>query len=231
MAKGFDLVAEHREDSGKGSSRRLRREGKVPAIIYGGGKPPRPLSFDRNDLMRNMEHEAFFSSIINVKLDSKEQPAILKDVQMHPSKRVVLHMDLQRIIATEKIRMDVPIHFLNEQTAIGVKQGGGSVSHLMTEVEISCLPKDLPEYLELDIGQLELDEVLNLSDIKLPEGVEIPDLAQGPEHDRPVVAIHVIKLAPEPEEEEAAEGAVAEGEAPPTAAEGEDEDDKSDDKD
>jgi large subunit ribosomal protein L25 len=205
MAKGFDLVAEIREDAGKGSSRRLRREGKVPAIIYGGGKPPRALSFDRNALLRHMEHQAFFSSVINVKVGDNEQPAILKDVQVHPAKRQVLHMDLQRIIATEKIRMSVPIRFLNESTAVGVKTGGGTVSHMVSEVEITCLPKDLPEYLEIDIANLELDEMLHLSDVKLPEGVEIPQLAQGPEHDQAIVAIHIIKVEVEPEELEAEE--------------------------
>ena len=216
MSKGFDLVAELRDDAGKGSSRRLRREGKVPAIIYGGGKPPRALSFERNALMRNMEQEAFFSSVINVQVGDKEQPAILKDVQMHPAKRMVLHMDLQRIVATEKIRMSVPIHFLNEATAVGVKLGGGTVSHMMSEVDISCLPKNLPEYLELDIGEMELDQMLYLSDIKLPEGVEIPELTQG--NDQPVVSVHILKVAAEPEEE-AVEGEVAEGEVPTVAPE------------
>lgn len=220
MAKGFDLVAEVREDAGKGSSRRLRREGKVPAIIYGGGKPPRPLSLERNALMRHMEQEAFFSSVINVQVGDKEQPAILKDVQMHPAKRMVLHMDLQRIVATEKIRMSVPIHYLNEATAIGVKLGGGTVAHLYSEVDITCLPKDLPEYLEVDIGELELDQMLYLSNIPLPEGVEIPELAQGPENDKPIVSIHILKVAVEPEEEEeAVEGEVPEGEVPTTAPE------------
>ncbi len=207
MSKGFELIAEFREDSGKGSSRRLRREGKVPAIIYGGGKPPRSLCFDANDLGHKMEQEAFFSSVITVQVGDKNQDAILKDVQMHPAKRQVLHFDLQRIIATEKIRMSVPIHFLNEETAIGVKQGGGTISHLMSEVEITCLPKNLPEYIELDIAELELDAMLHLSDLKLPEGVEIPELAQGPEHDQAVVAIHVLKVAAEPEEGDAAEAA------------------------
>lgn len=218
MSKGFELVAELREDAGKGSSRRLRREGKVPAIIYGGGKPPRSLSFERNALMRQMEEEAFFSSIISVQVGKKQQPAILKDVQMHPAKRMVLHMDLQRIIATEKIRMSVPIHYLNEAAAIGVKLGGGTVSHMYSEVDISCLPKNLPEYLEVDIAELELDQMLHLSDIKLPDGVEITELAQGPENDKPIVAIHILKVAVEPEEE-AIEGEVAEGEAPPAEPE------------
>jgi len=216
MAKEFDLIAEIREDSGKGASRRLRRAGKVPAILYGAGKAPTPITFDANQLLRKMELEAFFSSVLTVKVGSKSQQAILKDVQAHPAKRMVLHMDLQRIVADEKIRMTVPVHFLNEDVAPGVKEGG-SVSHMMTEVEITCLPANLPEYLDLDIGELELDALLHLSDIPLPSGVEIPDLAL--DNDRDVVSIHIIKEVIEEveEEEEALEGEEApteEGETP-----------------
>ena len=216
MAKEFDLIAEIREDSGKGASRRLRRAGKVPAILYGAGKAPTPITFDANQLLRKMELEAFFSSVLTVKVGSKSQQAILKDVQAHPAKRAVLHMDLQRIVADEKIRMTVPVHFLNEDVAPGVQEGG-SVSHMMTEVEITCLPADLPEYLDLDIGELELDALLHLSDIPLPSGVEIPDLAL--DNDRDVVSIHIIKEVIEEveEEEEALEGEevpTEEGETP-----------------
>ncbi len=221
MAKGFELIAELREDAGKGASRRLRRQGKVPAIIYGGGKPPRALMFDADKLLHQMEQEAFFSSVLNVQVGDKEQPSILKAIQMHPAKRQVLHFDLQRIVATEKIRMAVPLHLLNAETAAGVKQGG-TVSHLVTEVDITCLPKDLPEALEIDIGELELDGLLHLSDVPIPDGVEVPELAQGPEADRPVVSIHIVKVEVEPVEEEAE---VPEGEVPageePAAAEGE----------
>ena len=227
MAKGFDLTAELREDAGKGASRRLRRAGRIPAILYGGGKPPRPITFERNELLRQMEQEAFFSSVLTVRVDGKKQSAILKDVQVHPAKRALLHLDLQRIVATEKIRISVPIHFLNEATAHGVKLGGGTVSHMMTEVEVVCLPKDLPEYLDLDIGELELNQTLYLSDIPLPEGVEIPELAQGPEQNRGVVSIQIIKVVEEVEEveeeeelEEVPEGEEA-AEAPPAEEGGE----------
>ena len=204
MAKEFDLVAELRVDAGKGASRRLRRAGKVPAILYGAGKAPTPITFDANQLLRKMELEAFFSSVLTVKVGSKSQQAILKDVQAHPAKRAVLHLDLQRIVADEKIRMTVPVHFMNEDVAPGVKEGG-SVSHMMPEVEITCLPADLPEFLELDIGELALDALLRLSDIPLPSGVEIPDLAL--ENDRDVVSIHIIKeVIEEVEADEAAEG-------------------------
>ena len=235
MAEDFDLVADYREDQGKGASRRLRREGKVPAIIYGAGRPPRSLSFDHNKVLRQLENESFYSSVLNIKVGDKSQAAIVKDIQRHPAKRLILHMDFQRIVADQVIKMNVPIHLIGAEDAVGVRQGGGSVSHLRTEVEVVCLPKDLPEYFEVDISELELDEMLHLSDIKLPEGVEIPELAQGPEHDHPIVSIHVIKAAPIEEEvveeevaegEEAAEGEAAEGEAP---AEGGDEGDAKED--
>ena len=212
MSKGVDLVAEFREDAGKGASRRLRREGKVPAIIYGGGRPPRSLAFDANEVLHSMEQEAFFSSVLTVKVGENERQAILKDVQMHPAKRQVLHMDLQRVLADEKIRMTVPIHLDNEDIAPGVKLGGGTIARLLSEIEVSCLPANLPEFLAVDIGELELDQILHLSDLPVPDGVEIPELTGG--NDLPVVTIHVIKAAVEPEEEEA-EGEAAEGEAPP----------------
>ena len=220
MAEEFDLIAENREDMGKGASRRLRRKGLVPAIIYGAGRPPRALAFDHNKVIKQLESESFYSSVLNIKVGDKSQAAILKDLQRHPAKRQILHMDFQRIVEDEAIRMNVPIHFLGEDVAPGVKLGGGKVSHLMTDVEVTCLPKDLPEFLEVDVSALELDTMLHLSDIKLPSGVEIPELAQGPEHDQAIVAIHVIKAAPveeaAPEEaaepEEAAPAAEAEGE-------------------
>ena len=215
MSKGVDLVAEFREDTGKGASRRLRREGKVPAIIYGGGRPPRSLAFDSNAVLHSMEQEAFFSSVLTVKVGDKERQAILKDVQMHPAKRQVLHLDLQRVVADEKIRMSVPIHLENEDLAPGVKLGGGTISRLLSEIEVSCLPADLPEYLAVDIGELELDQILHLSDLPVPAGVEIPELVGG--NDLPVVTVHVIKAAAEPEAGEADEA--AEGEAPPAGEE------------
>ena len=212
MSEKFDLIAEIREGQGKGASRRLRRDGKVPAIIYGAGRPPRQLAFDHNRVLQQLENESFYSSILNIKVGEKSQAAIVKDIQRHPAKRQILHMDFQRIVAGEKIRMNVPIHYLNAENSIGVKEEGGSVSQLMSDVEVSCLPKNLPEYFEVDIAGLKLNEMLHLSDIKLPEGVEIPELAQGPEHDHAIVSIHVIKAAPIEEEVEAEEG--AEGEVP-----------------
>lgn len=211
MAISFDLTAESRTDTGKGASRRLRRDGMVPAIIYGAGRPPRLLKFDHNKVTRALENESFYSSVLNIKVGNKSQAAIIKDIQRHPAKRQIVHIDLQRIVDDEPIRMNVPIHFIGEDVAVGVKQGGGSVSRLRTDVEVVCLPKHLPEYLEVDISALELDEMLMLSDIKLPEGVEMPELAHGPENDQAIVSIHVIKAVPIEEEE--LEAAAVEGEA------------------
>ena len=214
MKEDFDLVAELRTDQGKGASRRLRHQGKVPAIIYGAGREPRALQFDHSKVLRELENESFYSSILNIRVDDKNQAAIVKDIHRHPSKPIIMHMDFQRIVDDEKIRMNVPIHYVNEELAIGVKQEGGSVSRLVTDVEVSCLPRDLPEYFEVDISGLHLNDMLHLSDIKLPEGVEIPELAQGPEHDYPIVSIQFIREEIiEDEVEEAGEVPVA-GEEP-----------------
>ncbi len=221
MADDFDLIAEYRDDMGKGASRRLRRQGKVPAILYGGGRPPRTLAFDQNKVIQQLENESFYSSILNVKVGEKNQAVILKDLQRHPARRQILHMDLQRIVEDEVIRMTVPIHFVNEDIAVGVKQGGGKVSHLMNDIEVVCLPKHLPEYLDIDIADLELDELRYISDIPLPEGVEIPALAQGEEANRPIVSIHIIKEMVIEEEEEGLEEAVAAGEVPVAGEEAE----------
>ena len=224
MAQKYDLVAELREDQGKGASRRLRREGKVPAIIYGAGRPPRNLAFEHNKVIKELENEAFYSSILNIKVGDKSQAAVVKDIQRHPSKRQIMHLDFQRIVEDEKIRMNVPIHFVGEDVAVGVKQGGGSISRLMTDVEVSCLPKDLPEFFEVDVAEMDLNDMLHLSDIKVPEGVEIVALAQGEDQDQPIVSIALIKETPvEDEAEEAAEAAApdAEGAAPADAGDAE----------
>ena len=231
MANKFDLIADIREDSGKGASRRLRREDKVPAIIYGAGRPPRALVFDHNKVIKQLENESFYSSVLNIKVGEKSQAAIVKDLQRHPSLPRIMHIDLQRIVEDEVIRMNVPIHLVGADVAVGVKDGGGKVSHMRTDVEVVCLPKDLPEYLELDISELELDGLMYLTDIPLPEGVEIPELAQEVEQVQPIVSIHIIKEiiiedeeeleAAEGEEVEGEEGEAAEGEAPAEPAEGE----------
>ena len=146
--------------------------------------------------------------VLNIKVGEKSQAAILKDVQRHPARPVVMHMDFQRIVEDQEIRMSVPLHFIGEDVAPGVKQAGGAISHLMNEVDIVCLPRHLPEFIDVDVSALELDEMLSMSDIKLPEGVSIPALAQGPEQDRPIVSIHVIKEVVIEEEEELEPSAV-----------------------
>lgn len=211
----FVLIAETRSEQGKGASRRLRRTGKVPAVIYGAGKEPALLSLDHNELVNQLKSEAFFSSILTVKTGSNEDQAIIKDLQRHPSKPYILHMDLQRVSATEAIRVHVPLHFMNEEKCPGVKEGG-VITHNMTEVEVSCLPKNLPEYIELDLGDLLLDHTVHMSDLKLPAGVELVELMHGEGHDQPVVGIHMPRGVKEEEEEE---GGEAEAEAKP--AEGE----------
>jgi len=225
MSEEFNLIAEIREGQGKGASRRLRREGKVPAIIYGAGRPPRALTFQHNKVMKQLENESFYSSILQIKVGDRTQAAIVKDIQRHPAKRIIMHMDFQRIVADEKIRMNVPIHLLNAEIADGVKNGGGSVSHLKTDVEVSCLPKDLPEYFEVDIEGLGLDEMLHLSDIKLPDGVELTDLTLGTENDQAFVSIHVVKAAAiiEESDEEVADEEASTDDKPADESEGESE--------
>ena len=229
MAKEFDLIADYREDQGKGASRRLRREGKVPAIIYGAGRPSRSITFDHNRVVQQLENESFYSSILSVKVGEKSQAAILKDVQRHPAKRLIMHIDLQRIVEDQAIKMNVPIHYTGEEEAPGVTEGGGTVTKMVNDVEITCLPKDLPEYLELDISHLGLDEMMYITDVKLPEGVEIVGLAQAEdEQAQPIVSIHFIheEIIEEEVEEEDLEGVEGEegeeGEAPEgeAAAEG-----------
>ena len=200
MSEEFNLIAEMRDDQGKGASRRLRRQGKVPAIIYGAGREPRSLMFDHNKVLQQLEDPSFYSSILNIKVGDKSRAAIVKDIQRHPAKQRILHIDLQRIVEDEKIKMQIPIHYLGEEEAVGVKLSGGTVSKLMTELEISCLPKDLPEFLEVDISELELDQMLNVSDIKLPEGTEISDLLI--EQNPVIVSIHEIKEIIEEEDED-----------------------------
>ena len=213
MKTAFELAAEFRDAQGKGASRRLRHANKVPAILYGGHREPRALALDHTKLLLLLDNERFYSTIINLKVGELSQAAILKDVQRHPAKNAVLHVDLQRVLDDEKIRIAIPLHFKGEAGSPGVKKGG-LVSHLRNEIEVSCLPKDLPEFLTLDVVDLELNKNLHLSDIPLPAGVEILALAAGVENDRPVVSIHTVREEVE-EVAAAAEGAVAEGAAAP----------------
>ncbi len=202
MAAEFELNAELRTDKGKGASRRLRRNADlIPAILYGAGKDPQPLSISHKDIHKACSNEAFFSHIITIKAGGKSQQAILKDLQRHPAKDRIMHADFFRVQMDQEIVVEVPLHFLNEEDCVGVKQGGGNISHTMTAVEISCLPADLPEYIEIDILNLELGSAIHMSEIVLPAGLTIPELAQGEDHDQVVVSVHAPRRVEEVETE------------------------------
>lgn len=195
MAQSFELEAFQRDVKGKGASRRLRRvERKIPAIVYGGeGKDPMPITLWHNDLKKAIENEAFFTHIISLSIDGQKEDVIIKDLQRHPYKPILTHADFQRVEKGHKINVTVPIHFLNEESAPAIKLQGGIVSHDAMEVEITCLPDNLPEYLEVDLNEVEIEQIVHLSDLKLPEGVEILALQQGEDHDQPVVSVHKPK--------------------------------------
>jgi len=207
MRISFELSAEFRDDQGKGASRRLRHAGRVPAILYGGHAEPRTITLDHQKLMTLVDNEKFYSSIINIKVGDKLQAAIVKDMQMHPARNAIQHVDMQRVSENEKIRIHLPIHFKGEAASPGVKTQGGVVSHRIADVEISCLPKDLPEFIELDLSQMSLNESKHLSDLPLPEGVTIPSITKA---DAVVVTIHPPRAEePEPTAEVAAVAATA----------------------
>jgi large subunit ribosomal protein L25 len=217
MKTSFELDAEFRETQGKGASRRLRHEGKVPAILYGGHLGARALTLSHQKLVLMLDNERFYSTILNLKVGDQTQAAILKDVQRHPYKNAVVHVDFQRVEENERIRISIPLHFKGASVSPGVKTQGGMVSHMRTEVEVSCLPKDLPEFIEVDISGLSLNESIHLSQLKVPEGVTLVEIAK---EDAAVVAIHSPR-AEEPEPSAvAAVGAPAEGAAAAPAAAG-----------
>ena len=189
----FELVAEKREDVGKGASRRLRRDGKLPGIVYGTDKEPMMITLPHNDVMHHLEHEAFYSHILTLNVGKDKEKVVLKDLQRHPYKRLLLHIDLLRVNENEALTMRVPLHFINEEKAAGVKQGGGVISHTLTELDIVCLPKDLPEYIEVDMLEVALDQTVHLSDLVLPEGVQIYSLLHGGDDSLSVAAIHAPK--------------------------------------
>lgn len=187
----FTLSAEVREVAGKGASRRLRREGKVPAIIYGGAKNRKPtsLTLEERELSRSMKSEAFFSHVLTIKIGDKEEQAILMDVQRHPAKGLPLHADFERVTKNTVIHKKIPLHFLNEEQSKAVKLQGGKIQHSATEVDISCKAGDLPEFIEVDMADVELGAVIHLSDLTLPKGVALVELNKGPSHDVPVVSV------------------------------------------
>ena len=206
MSETFHIPAVSRSDKGKGASRRLRREGMVPGIIYGGGKDPEMIATPHNKLLQQLEHEAIYSSILNLDLDGKTQRVVLKDLQRHPAKPFILHFDLLRVADTDRIKMNVPLHFVGEETAPGVK-AGGKIHHSIVDIEVICEAQNLPEYIEVDVSGMEIGDMIHLTDIKLPEGVEIVALTHGDEqsHDEAVVSLQADRKAQaeEGEEEEA----------------------------
>ena len=194
MSTDFTLHAKGREVSGKGASRRLRRlAGEIPAIVYGGKKDPQSLTLIHKDVLKALENEAYYSHIISLDVDGKSQDVVLKDVQRHPAKTVILHLDFLRINKTTALTIRVPLHFINEDNCVGVKKEGGIISHTMSELEVQCLPKDLPEFIEVDVSELALGSTLHISDIKLPKGVESVALSHGSDHDLPVAAVNKVK--------------------------------------
>jgi large subunit ribosomal protein L25 len=207
MSMSFDVNAQSRQDAGKGASRRLRRQGLVPAVVYGARREPEMISLVHNELVQHLEHEAFYSHILDLKVGDKADKVVIKDLQRHPAKPFILHVDFQRVSADEKIRMMVPLHFLNEGSAKGVKTGG-VVSRNLTEIEISCLPKDLPEYIEIDLTEMDIGDIVHLSEVRLSEGVT---LAHAPDPDVPVVIVHGAQVHDVEEEEE---GGIEEGGEP-----------------
>ena len=207
MRTTFQVGADSRHDQGKGASRRLRRAGKVPAILYGGEGEPKNVVLDHQQLLTLIDNEKFYSSVISLNLDSKPQPAIVRDVQMHPARNAVVHVDLQRVIENAPLKIRLPIHFKGGASAPGVKTQGGIVHHLIAQIEVSCLPDNLPEFLELDLSNMELNDTLFLKDLPLPAGVTIPQLAHA---NPPVVTIHSPRVI---EVEEVAAAVPAEGAA------------------
>lgn len=201
MAISFELHAEQRETAGKGASRRLRQADKVPGIMYGGGEPAVPLTFEHNQLKKALENEAFYSHILTIHIDGKKHQAVLKALQRHPYKPRVTHLDLLRVTGKEKITMTIPLHFIGGDKAPGAQpEIGGVVSHVLSNVEIRCLPANLPEYIEVDISHLELDQSIHLSELKLPKGIELVALVHH--DDRPVVTVHIPRVEVEPVVEE-----------------------------
>ncbi|MDE2388937.1 MAG: 50S ribosomal protein L25/general stress protein Ctc [Betaproteobacteria bacterium] len=189
----IEISADKRTVQGKGASRRLRRSGKVPAIIYGGEQEPQSIEMDHKTLFYSLKQEAFHASILSLDLAGKKEQVLLRDIQMHPYKQQVLHVDFQRVDKNKKIHMKVPLHFINAEISPGVKTSGGIVSHILTEVDISCLPGDLPEYISVDLAELTAGHTLHLSDLALPKGVETVALTKG--ENLPVATITIPRSA------------------------------------
>jgi large subunit ribosomal protein L25 len=221
MKQTFELKAEVRTDMGKGASRRLRRTQAVPAIIYGGSSEPQSITLAQNELLHHLDNEAFYSHVLTMNVNGKTEQVVLRDLQRHPYKAVILHADFMRIDNKSTLTMNVPLHFLNEETAVGVKKDGGIVSRLMNELEVSCLAKDLPEYIEIDLIDLHVGDSVHLSEVKMPEGVELVALSHGDEHDHDQAVVSIVK--PRAVVEESTDEAAADLTAEPDEASSDDE--------
>ena len=214
MSESFIVVAETRVDEGKGASRRLRRlEGKMPAVIYGVGQDAQSLTLVRKDFEYMLENEACFSSILEVQVDGKSQNAIIKDIQRHPAKGFPMHADFLRVRMDQAIKVNVPLHFINEEQCTGVKLGGGMIQKQATDIEIQCLPKDLPEYLEVDMLEVELGGIVHLSDITLPEGAIATALELGDDHDLAIASVIAPRGIKDDDEDEASADAEGDSES------------------
>lgn len=200
MSNVFEFVAENRDLSGKIAARAERRKGNVPAVVYGGEAAPQSIVLDHNEVLKHLEHEAVYSHVLDLKIDGKTEKAILKGIQRHPAKAQIMHMDFMRIDEAQALKVHVPLHFINEDTCLGVKEGG-VVTHSMVDVEISCLPAVLPEYIEVDLAEINIGESVHLTEIKVPEGVDILALAQEGDHDPVVAQVMKTKVVVEEDEE------------------------------
>lgn len=199
MATQHIITASNRKDEGKGASRRLRRSGSIPAVVYGAHQDPASITIEHNQILLASQHEWFYSAILDLDVDGQAQKVILRDMQRHPYKQLILHLDFQRISENEAIRVNVPLHFLNQEKSTAGKTSGVVVTHELNEIEISCLPKDLPEFIEVDLGGLQIGDIVHMSDLKLPAGVELPELKLGKEHDLAVVVARHARVEVEEE--------------------------------
>ena len=190
MSDQFEVAVSARSDIGKGASRRLRRlENLVPGVVYGGHKDPVSVSVVSKDIEKSLENEAFYSHVLTLTFGDHTESAVLKELQRHPATNKVVHLDFLRVVAGEAIKVQVPLHFTNEDTCKGVKIGGGMVQHQMTEIEVSCLPKDIPEFIEVDMANVEVGAIVHLSDLTLPKGVTSVALSLGADHDLAVASV------------------------------------------
>lgn len=194
MSNVFEFVAESRADSGTSAAKRARRQGNVPAVIYGGSSDPKMIVLNHNEVIKHLEHEAVYSHVLDVTVDGKTEKAILKGVQRNPAKFQILHLDFLRVDMSAAVKVHVPLHFVNESTCVGIKKGGVA-THSMVDIEVSCLPSVLPEFIEVNLANLDVGQTFHLSDLVLPNGVNVVALAQGEDHDLPVVTISATRAS------------------------------------